>query len=246
MATRTQSRHGARRRSIVLAIAGLKGGLGKSLISIQLAGEARERGQDVLLVDTDPLMRTAEKWGNAAAENKVEAPRIVAMSRSLFVQLPPLAAKHDITIIDCPGRGGDETRAAFMVADLVVLPIGPDPSEFWGMEPTVTLAVNARVARPHLPLAVLLNQMKMQETLSAQAREDLLKLNLDPQRQDPPTTLHDLDIPILRTTIGDRIDFRKSQSVGMCAATYAPNTQAADEIRSLYDELMRLCGGRRG
>ena len=94
---------------MIVAVAGQKGGTGKSTIAVCLADEAACRGRQVLLVDADP-QGTARTWGEVATESAQTSrrpdvyaePTIVAMGETMHRpdQLPRLAAGFADVIID--------------------------------------------------------------------------------------------------------------------------------------------------
>jgi chromosome partitioning protein len=211
---------------MIVAISGLKGGIGKTLVSIHLAGEALARGKTTLLADAD-VQRSALTWADLANEGKHPAPTTVGVSASLHKSLPPLAKTHDLTVIDCPPRGDTMTRAAMMIADVVVLPTGPAPTDFWALTGTVELVREAMVLRPDLKAFLLLNRMQPRQNLSATARD----------------ALKGLEMPILEGTLGLRTPFAESLALGMTVATHSPRSDAAGEIRRLFDELTEVTHG---
>src|SRR6266508_2626824 len=89
----------------IVAIAGQKGGVGKTTIAVALAAEAVARGLKVLLVDAD-TRRSARQWGDAAIAAGNPAPTIIEMTATMAQpgQLPALVGQYDLTVIDCPGR----------------------------------------------------------------------------------------------------------------------------------------------
>lgn len=223
---------------MIVAIAGLKGGIGKTLIALHLAGEALAREQRVLLADAD-VQRSALTWADLAVESQRKIPDVVLLEEGehglpvLRVDLGPeaprqsidalheLAQAHELTLIDCPPRGDIMTRAAMMIADLVVLPTGPAPTDFWALSGTVQLVRVAQSLRPGLPAVLLLNGVQPRQRLSASARGALASLEL----------------PVLATTLGRRTAFAESIAVGMTVASFAPKGDAAEEIRKLLTEL---------
>jgi chromosome partitioning protein len=210
---------------MIIAIAGLKGGIGKTLVSIHLAGEAHARGGKVLLADADG-QRSALTWADVAAEAKYDGPAVVGVSTSLHKQLPPMAKSYDVTVIDCPPRGDVMTRAALLIADFVLLPTGPAPTDFWAMAGTVAVVKEAQTLRPELHAAILLNRLQPRQNLSATARD----------------ALTDLELPVLMTTLGMRTPFAESLAAGQSVASYAAKSAAADEVRSLYSEILTIGG----
>jgi chromosome partitioning protein len=206
----------------IIALSGLKGGSGKSTIALHLAGEAVARGQRALVADADP-QRTALTLADIAAERGLKGPDVVGVSTGMHATLPQLSAAYAFTAIDCPPYAGAVTRAALMVADVVLLPCGPSPTEFWSLATTLELITEARAIRPELVAAILLNKMNG-TSLGKGAR----------------AALEGAGVPILRTALRQRVAYAEALVGGQTLASYAPKSEAAAEVRALFDELSTL------
>lgn len=212
-----------------IAFVGQKGGTGKTTTAICVAAESLARGRRVLLVDADP-QGTTRTWGEIAAEEGHPCPSVVAMGAVLHHpnQLPTLAEGYDLVVIDCPPRHGEIQRSALMVADLAVMPCGPSGVDAWAMAESLDLVREAQVVRPNLQ-AVLLVTRKTRTVLGANAR----------------SALAEAGVPILATELGFRVAYQEAPPAGLGVTTYAPNDQAAVEVRALVDELEDLLGMER-
>ncbi len=210
---------------MIIALAGQKGGSGKTTVAIAVSAELYARKKRVLLVDADP-QGSVRTWGAVAAENNLETPTIVAMASNLYQpgQLPALAAGYEHTVVDCPPRHGDIQRAAMMVSDLVVLPCGPSAVDAWAVAESVELINEARKLKPTLLAVVLITRKVARTTIGKQARDALQAAGL----------------PILGTELGFRVPYQEAPAAGLGVAQYAPKDPAAVEVRALVDELLSL------
>lgn len=206
----------------VLAVAGQKGGAGKSTVAICLAAEAVARGRRVLLVDADP-QGTARTWGAVAAETGHPSPTIVAMGATMHKpgQLLQAAQSFDLVVIDCPGKLGDIQRSALLVADVALLPCGPSAADAWALSSSIELVHEARTFRPTLASAVVITRKQGRTSLGQAARE----------------VLADAGLPVLESELGYRIAFQEALGAGQCVGAYAPRDPASEELRALFDEL---------
>ncbi len=206
----------------IVAIAGQKGGAGKSTLAICLAAEAMARGRKVLLVDADP-QGTSRMWGDAALAAGLPAPTVVSMGASMIHpgQLDALVGLYDLVVIDCPGRHDETQRAALMLCDLALLPCGPSSAEAWALAASIALVTAARQVRPELRAAVVITRKKPRTALGRSVRDDLVQSGL----------------PVLASELGDRVAFQEALGFGQGVTTYAPRDAAAEELRALYDEL---------
>ena len=209
---------------MIIALAGQKGGSGKSTTAMAIAAEWRARGRRVLVVDADP-QGSLRTWAEVAAEAGHPAPTVVAMGSSMYRkdQLPALAEGYDIVVIDCPPRHDEIQRAALMVAELVVLPCGPSAMDAWALADGLELVTKARTLRPQLEANVLITRKVSRTSLGEGAREALAHCGL----------------PVLKTELGYRVAYQEAPAAGLGVAQYEPRGQAAVEIRALVDELER-------
>jgi chromosome partitioning protein len=213
----------------VIAIAGQKGGAGKTTVALALAAEWMHRGQRVLLVDADP-QQTARTWSEVASEQGRPCPTTVHMGANLWQpdQVPQLAGSFDRVLIDTPPRLGDVQRAALMVADVVLMPCGPSTHDTWALAASLELINQARTMRPEMKAAVLLTRKVTSTVIGREAREVLIGTGL----------------PVFETELGYRTDYQEASAAGMGASTYRPSSPAAAEVRGLVDELEVFAGLR--
>lgn len=205
----------------ILAVAGQKGGSGKSLVAVNLAAEGVRRGLRVLLVDADP-QGSARTWQARGVELGAETPAVVAMDHTMHRpgQLDRLAAAVDLVVIDCPGRLGNVQASALGICDLAILPCAPDASDVWALAETAELVQDLQLRRPELRAAVLVNRLRAQTVLGRGARE----------------AAESAGLPVLRAQLGDRAAYKRAFAAGAGVTTHAPRDPSADEIRALFDE----------
>lgn len=218
---------------MIVAVIGQKGGVGKTTTALAIGAEWHRRGRSVVLVDADPQGST-RTWGDVAAQAGEPAPLVVGMGAGLHKpdQLPALAARYDVAVIDTPPRHGEIMRAALAVADLAVLPCGPQPMDAWALAETLAVVAEVQAIRRELVAVVLLTRVSKRTTLGATARE----------------ALADCGLPILRAELGYRVAYAEAPALGRGVTMHAPHDPAADEVRALVDELENLTkpkGGRR-
>lgn len=213
---------------MILAVAGLKGGAGKSTTAIALACELLARGRSVLLVDADP-QGTAATWAAVAAEAGHKSPTTIAMGATMHRdgQLAKVAEPFDHAIIDCPPRIDAVQRSAIMVADAAILPCGPSAADAWALASTVELIDEARAVRPSIRAAVLLTRVQTGTTLGKGARD----------------VVSESGLPVLAASLGYRVAYQEALASGLGPSTYAPTSEAADEVRALADELIAFAKG---
>lgn len=210
--------------AFIIAVTGLKGGVGKSTVAANLATCYHASGRRVLAVDADP-QGTLRSWAAVAAEGGVEGPPVVGVdSRALSREIPNLGRDYDVIVIDCPARLGPESRAAMMVADLVLLPSQPGPADAWALRQTLDVLAEAQAVRPQLEARIVLNRVDSRTTLS-----ELARANAD-----------GLDVEVLGEGLGNRVAFAEAILAGKGVSTYAPGSAAAAEVTDLFKRIRKF------
>lgn len=208
------------RSMTVVAVAGAKGGGGKSTLVVNLASELRARGHRVVVIDADE-QGTVLTWAEVATTTGRSAPPVVVMGDNLRSHVPSVAEDYDWTIIDCPGRGGRRQAAAILVSDFVLVPCTPSAADTWSLGTTLDVLEEAQELRPDLLAAIVVN--RADRTLMTSKAKG---------------TLSTVPLPILETSLGDRVAFREAMAAGSGVTEYARHSVAAEEVRNLVDELI--------
>ena len=122
----------------IIIINSQKGGSGKTALCAHLSVQAERAGDGpVYLIDTDP-QGTLSQWH----ERRVaELPRRVEVSPQGLPEGLALLKQRGAAycIIDTAPTRTDETAALFRLAELVLVPIRPSPSDLWAAAATVAL-----------------------------------------------------------------------------------------------------------
>lgn len=191
-----------------------KGGSGKTALCAQLSVQAEHAGDGpVYLIDTDP-QGTLSQWHELRA---AEAPRRVEVSLAGLAEglatLKQRGAAY--CFIDTAPTRSDETAALFGLADLVLVPIRPSPSDLWAAAATVALLKSTGV-----PYLFVLNQAKANASITAQAAAALSHHGR-----------------VAETFIGDRVPYAAAMTDGRTAAELAPKGPAGLETAALWKNI---------
>jgi len=131
----------------VVVIAGRKGGIGKSTIAGNLAGEFAAMGQTVAALDADPqhsLAAWAEQ-GEGILSKCVE--KVNRGTEDLRGKLRTAQKAADMVLVDTPPGILDVAYQAMLLADLVLLPCGPSPLDLFPLKEGLGMALKARAER---------------------------------------------------------------------------------------------------
>ena len=129
---------------MIIAIAGAKGGVGKTTLAVHLAGWFHTYEYSTILIDGD-LSQLSSRWLSSAME-AIPYLRLIE-PKQLVEQLPQAAEKYDVVIVDCPGGMHEATGAILSVADAVLLPTGPSGLDVDGLDWTIENVQEIRKAR---------------------------------------------------------------------------------------------------
>lgn len=202
----------------VIALLNQKGGPGKTTLATHLAGELAYAGHRVTLIDADP-QASASDW----AERRTQRGHphlygVYGLARdALHVEVPQLARGADFVIIDGPPRSASITRSALLAADLVLIPVQPSAYDIWASADMVRLVQEARLYRPRLRAAFVINRKVVGTVLGREARG----------------ALAEQPVPALAAEVSQRIALAESVSAGILARERDARCLAAREIARL-------------
>lgn len=211
----------------VIAVAGQKGGAGKTTLAVNLAEAFRLAGRRVLLVDTDP-QGSARIWADVAGEaGRTEAvPVLGTGGPALRNTLRGLEGSAELVVIDTPPRMAAEAKAAMAVAHLVLVPLAPGHTDVWALAKTLEVLTEVQAIRPDggPPARAVLNRVDRRTGLS----------------QALPEAATSAGMQVLKTELGNRVAYAEAVGAGESVASYDQGGKAAQEIEALRAEVEGL------
>lgn len=211
----------------VIALLTQKGGAGKTTLATHLAGEFAMQGRRVTLLDADP-QGSALDWAQRRSQgglNRLYG--VFGLARdSLHQEAPQIASEADFVVIDGPPRVAALARSALLAADLVLIPVQPSAYDVWASHEMVQLIAEAKVFRPQLRAAFVINRRVVGTVIGREAR----------------AALADQPFPTLRAEVSQRIVFADSVAAGRLACEVAPQCAAAREIAALAQAVREMLG----
>lgn len=208
---------------MIISFCSLKGGPGKTTLSIHLANAIALSSKRVILIDADP-QASASDWANAR-DDKPPFP-VVGMARdTLHRDLGELTSDYDHAVIDTPPRVSALARSAILAADLVLIPVQPSSYDVWAAAETVKLIEEAQQFKPAIKAAFVVNRRIPNTVIGGDVAEALADYSPD----------------VLPSGISQRVAFAESSS-GYTVLEDVPKSAAAKEVRVLAGEVLKFMG----
>jgi chromosome partitioning protein len=210
----------------IIAVAGRKGGVGKSTIVGNLAAEFAAMGRSVVVLDADP-QHSLVAW---AAQGEGMLARSVEKLKSgdtegLRAKARSLEKGVDIVLIDTPPGMPEIAYQAALVADLVLLPCGPSPLDLFSVKEALSLALKARAERRSKRPRIRFVPSKV-----------LMNTNLG---RGLSSSLEEMGKKVL-PAIGQRIVVAEAVMSGLTVCEYAPNSVSRTEFKDLAKAVLKL------
>lgn len=209
----------------VIALLNQKGGSGKTTLATHLAGELAFEGYKVVLIDADP-QGSASDWAERRAQSvQQRLYGVFGLAReSLHVEVPQIAQTADFVVIDGPPRATAITRSALLASDLALIPVQPSAYDVWASQEMVRLIEEARLYRPALRAAFVINRRVVGTVIGREAR----------------AALAEQIVPALAAEICQRIAFADSVAGGLLVRERDARCAAAREVARLTAQVREV------
>ena len=119
---------------MIISVTNLKGGVGKSTISQNLAVWFANQGKKVCILDTDMEQRTTMRWAGLR-DAKLPDIQVSGVEADQIIRASAKQAElYDLVIIDGTPQLGKTALATIMASDLVLVPLTPSAFDMWSFE----------------------------------------------------------------------------------------------------------------
>lgn len=207
----------------VIAVLNQKGGVGKTTIAVHLARSFQLMAHETLLVDSDP-QGSARDWAAAKSEQPLT---VVGLDRPTLDRDVRRLGCGGIVVIDGAPQLKDMAASAIKAADLAVIPVQPSPYDIWATSDLVDLVKQRiEITDGRFRAAFVVSRVITGTRLGKEVFD----------------ILGGYGLPILKSSITQRIIYAVSAANGDTAMDVEPDGVAAQEVRALADEILGVLG----
>lgn len=207
---------------MIFTVANTKGGVGKTTVAVHLAAFLAGQGP-TLLIDGDP-QASAASWAAWRRETPtlLPSPTTVRLAgKAILEEGRRLAAGFDHVVVDAGGRDSAALRAALLLAERVIVPVGASSLDSAALTDLLEVVELARDFNPELDLRVLLNRV-------------------DPRSRDTGDMLGFLaeqGLRVLDARLCERVAYRRTVGDGSTVAETRKDRAAACEMDAMLREV---------
>lgn len=121
---------------MIISVLNLKGGVGKTTLSTNLAYCLQTRNKRVLLVDSDP-QGSARDWHSNGNGEMLE---VIGLDRpTLCKDIDRLHGRYDFIVIDGAPHLTSMAIQSLLCSDIILIPVQPSPYDVWASKTLVDL-----------------------------------------------------------------------------------------------------------
>jgi chromosome partitioning protein len=208
---------------VIFSVSNVKGGVGKSTLSVHLTAWLKNLDLNVVCVDAD-VQQSSSRWMKEADES-IPIVRITDPNE-VRPTLKKLASEYHAVVVDGPGGLTELSYRILMSADSVLIPCGPSLVDLEASQLTVSAVKEAQESREGgKPVAIFVaNKMQPHLRLSQEMWE----------------TAQDLGIPLAKTAIRLRQAYAdaRSQNSTVFHMGYRAR-EAAEDLHNLFSEVFK-------
>jgi chromosome partitioning protein len=200
----------------IITVANQKGGVGKSLLCINLAYVFFNSGLKVGLIDKD-------YQGSLSQILKPSDELILIPEDTALSDLKNLGYYH-VIIIDTPPYLSNKLPEIFLISDYILLPTKAGIFDLMAIRATIGLIKEAQKVNINIQAGIVFNMVKSNSSITNEMRQLLLEY----------------DIPVLDSVISDRVSYIRSLITGGILSSKDYNAKV--EMTSLVNELLNRIG----
>lgn len=207
---------------MIIGITNLKGGVGKSTLSQNIAVGLAHAGYRVCILDTDLSQRSSMKWAAQRPDDLPPIPVLGSEGDNVVRDAKEQEKHYDVVIIDGSPQLELAQIKTLAASDLVLVPVSPSALDIWSMQTFLAKYEQVKAAKGDaLRGYVVLNKFAGKTRLDKEVAETLVAMGLD----------------VLNTQIADRVVYREAPISGQ-GVIELNNPKAKEEMQQLVHEVI--------
>lgn len=215
----------------VIAVLNPKGGVGKTTLATNLAGEMARRELKTLLVDSDPQGSTID-WGYIRGELDVNSLEVLGLNTlSKIKTVKNIHVSYDHVILDGSARLEELSLAAIKVSNAVIIPVRPSAMDLWAVRPLIKLVKQQQ--QQLLKAFGGIKQLHCAFCVTQQIEGTLLAREIGGAAAE-------LGVQVLSTRMNYRVAYARAAQLGMTVQELEPEGKAAGETEQLTMEILEF------
>ncbi|MBO0953307.1 ParA family partition ATPase [Fibrella forsythiae] len=212
---------------MIISVTSLKGGVGKSTVSQNLAVCFAHAGYKVCIIDVD-TNQSAIHWSGLRPE---DAPPVPVFGQPDGIELAKnvklISRDYEVVLIDGTPSLNKITSKIILLADLLLVPILASGLDMWATAQFLERYQDAVDEKERaIPAYFLMNQFQPNTNLAQEVKE----------------ALEETVIPVLQTTLKNRTAYREAVIKGLGVVEYK-DEKAKSETVALFNELTTIIKG---
>lgn len=211
---------------MIIAVTNLKGGVGKTTLSTNLAVGLAHAGLDVCVVDTDTKQQSAIEWKSNRDQNLPAIAVVRVSEKQLIPETEQLSKRYDVVIIDGVPQLSELVEDMVLAADVVLIPVTPSVYDYRGFE-----LFHERFS-----------QIKRLKEKNGRRTEGFVIMNRVGNNhlgKDVEDAVSAYDIGLFKTRIGNRVAYADTANEGLGVIEYK-DAKAREEMLALTGEIAEV------
>lgn len=206
---------------MVIGITNLKGGVGKTIVSQNIAVCLANQNHSVCLVDTDTNQNSVS-WAGLRESDQAEI-LVVGLTdpKAMSKEVTKLDKKFDFVIIDGTPSLSEMTTRIILASDLLIIPIIAAANDLRALEGFFERFEQAKEFRDEIPAYFFLNQFQ-----DFQIQKTVVE------------ALKDYELPIFKSKFRNRVAFVEANAIGSGAAEWT-DSKAKSEANGFTHEILK-------